>query len=140
MPCKGSPTIVYLHGSAGGRDSADGIPALLEDDHRFCAYDAARYPREVVGMVLLDSALPAYLGIYKRLYPPGSGPQPGEWRDEPEQLDRLATFRQAARHQGRKVRIPVTYIATPLAGATARSWWPFARRSGRSSAASRPDA
>lgn len=72
---------------------------------------AARYPGEVAGMVLLDSTLPAYLDMYKRLFPPGSGPQPGEWQNEAERLDRLATFRQAGRVQGHKAKIPVTYIA-----------------------------
>jgi pimeloyl-ACP methyl ester carboxylesterase len=75
---------------------------------------AARYPHDVAGMVLLDSTLPAYLGIYKRLFRPGSGPQPGEWRGEAEKLDRLATFRQAGRVQGRRPKIPVTYIAASL--------------------------
>ena len=73
---------------------------------------AARYPDEVAGMVLLDSTLPAYLDVYERLYPPGSGPQPGEWKQEAERLDRLATFEEAGRIQGRRAEIPVTYIAT----------------------------
>ena len=74
----------------------------------------AAYPKQVAGMVLLDSTVPAYLDIYERLFPPGSGPQPGEWRDEAERLDRLATFRQAGTVQGRTARIPVTYIAAKL--------------------------
>ena len=73
---------------------------------------AARYPDEVAGMVLLDSTLPAYLDMYKRLFRPGSGPQPGEWRNEAEKLDRLATFRQAGEVQDHRPKIPVTYIAT----------------------------
>ena len=75
---------------------------------------AAAYPAEVAGMVLLDSTVPAYLDMYKRLYPPGSGPQPGEWRHEAERLDRLATFREAGKIQSRKAKIPVTYIAAKL--------------------------
>lgn len=75
---------------------------------------AASYPKDVAGMVLLDSTLPAYLDIYKRLFPPGSGPRPGEWRSEAEKLDRLATFRQAGKVQGRMPKIPVTYIAAAL--------------------------
>lgn len=71
---------------------------------------AAAYPADVAGMVLLDSTLPPYLGMYKRLFPPGSGPQPGEWKGEAERLDRLTTFRQAGKIQGRKPKIPVTYI------------------------------
>lgn len=71
---------------------------------------AAKYPADVAGMVLLDSTLPAYLDMYKRLFPPGSGPQPGEWKNEAERLDRLVTFRQAGTVQGRRPRIPVTYI------------------------------
>ena len=69
------------------------------------------YPKDVAGMVLLDSTLPAYLDIYKRLFPPGSGPKPGEWRGEAEKLDRLATFQQAGKVQDRRLKIPVTYIA-----------------------------
>lgn len=75
---------------------------------------AAKYPADVAGMVLLDSTVPAYLEMYKRLYPPGSGPQPGEWRDETEQLDRLATFREMGKIQNRRRAMPVTYIATTL--------------------------
>ena len=75
---------------------------------------AAAYPAEVAGMLLLDSTVPAYLDMYKRLYPPGSGPQPGEWRREAERLDRLATFREAGKIQSRKAKIPVTYIAAEL--------------------------
>ena len=71
---------------------------------------AATYPRDVAGMVLLDSTLPAYLDMYKRLYPPGSGPQPGEWRNEAERLDRLTTFRQAGTVQKQQLDMPVTYI------------------------------
>jgi pimeloyl-ACP methyl ester carboxylesterase len=65
---------------------------------------AARYPKDVAGMVLLASALPAYLEI-------GAGPPPGTWRTETEHLDRLATLRQAGRVQGQGRRIPVTYMA-----------------------------
>lgn len=75
---------------------------------------AATYPKDVAGMVLLDSTVPAYLGIYKRLYEPGFGPKPGEWRKESERLDRLTTFRQAAPIQARRAKIPVTYIAAKL--------------------------
>ncbi len=75
---------------------------------------AAAYPKEVAGMVLLDSTLPAYLDMYERLYPPGSGPQPGEWKDEAERLDRLATFREAGKIQSRTAKMPVTYIAAKL--------------------------
>jgi len=166
----GSPTIVFLHGSAreegdSGVEAAGPLAGLLDGKHRFCAYDranvgrsdkvagrltgsysvrdleallreaevpgpyvllaqslggaiadlyAAKHPQDVAGMVLLDSTVPAYLGIYKRLYPPGSGPQIGEWRNEAEHLDRLATFREAAKVQSRKIRMPVTYIAAKL--------------------------
>lgn len=75
---------------------------------------AAAYPEEVAGMVLLDSTLPAYLDMYERLFPPGSGPQPGEWKQEAERLDRLATFRQAGQVQKLRPRIPVTYIAAAV--------------------------
>ena len=75
---------------------------------------AAKYPKEVAGMVLLDSTLPAYLDMYKRQFPPGSGPQPNEWKNEAELLDRLATFRQAGEIQGHKPKIPVTYIAAAI--------------------------
>ena len=75
---------------------------------------AEAYPDDVAGMVLLDSTVPAYLGICKRLYPPGSGPQPGQWRGEAERLDRLATFREAGTIQGHRPKIPVTYIAAKL--------------------------
>lgn len=167
---KGSPTVVYLHGSVRQKGDAGGeragrIPALLEARHRVCVYDranvgrsdsvpgrvtgrdsakdlhaligsaglkgpfvllgsslggaisdlyAAAYPRDVAGMVLLDSTLPAYLEMYKRLYPPGSGPQPGEWKREAERLDRLATFRQARQVQGQSRKIPVTYVGATV--------------------------
>ncbi len=75
---------------------------------------AAAYPKDVAGMVLLDSTLPTYLDIYERLFPPGSGPQPGEWKGEAEHLDRLATFRQAGEVQGQRRKIPVTYVAAAL--------------------------
>jgi len=70
---------------------------------------AASYP-DVAGMVLLDSSLPAYLEMYKRLFPAGAGPQPGDWKGEAEKLDKLTTFRQAGTIQGRRPKIPVTYI------------------------------
>lgn len=73
---------------------------------------AASYPDDVAGMVLLDSSLPAYLGMYKRLFPPGAGPQPGDWRSEAEKVDRLSTYRQAGTIQGRRPKIAVTYIGT----------------------------
>ncbi len=71
---------------------------------------AARYPKDVAGMILLDSTLPDYLEMYRRFFPRGAGPQPGEWKREAEMLDRLTTFRQAATIQGRRRTIPVTYI------------------------------
>jgi len=71
---------------------------------------AASYPKDVTGMVLLDSSLPAYLDMYKRLFPAGAGPQPGDWKGEAEKLDKLTTFRQAGTIQGRRPKIPVTYI------------------------------
>lgn len=71
---------------------------------------AASYPEDVAGMVLLDSSLPAYLDMYKRLFPPGAGPQPGDWKREAEKLDKLTTFRQAGTFQQRRARIPATYI------------------------------
>lgn len=167
---KGSPTVVYLHGSVReqgdpGHERAGKIPELLGARRRVCVYDranvgrsdsvrgrltgrdsaedlhallrsagvkgphvllgaslggaisdlyAAAYPKDVAGMVLLDSTLPAYLDMYKRLFPPGSGPQPGEWRQEAEHLDRLATFRQAGEVQGQRRKIPVTYIAATV--------------------------
>ena len=64
---------------------------------------AARYPREVAGMVLLASTLPAYLEI-------AAVARPGDWRTEAEHLDRLATFRQVGQVQGQRRKIPVTYI------------------------------
>ncbi len=73
---------------------------------------AARYPKDVAGMVLLDSTLPDYLEMYRRFFPRGAGPQPGEWKREAEMLDRLTTFRQAGTIQDRKLKIPVTYIGT----------------------------
>ena len=167
---KGSPTVVFLHGSVreegeAGHERAGRIPALLDARRRVCVYDranvgrsdsvpgrltgkdsvkdlhallgaaeveppfvllgaslggaisdlyAATYRKDVAGMVLLDSTLPAYLDMYERLFPPGSGPQPGEWRKEAEHLDRLALFRQAGEIQGQRRRIPVTYLAAAV--------------------------
>ena len=167
---KGSPTVVFLHGSVreegeAGHERAGRIPALLDARRRVCVYDranvgrsdsvrgrltgkdsahdlhallraagvqpqfvllgaslggaisdlyAATYRKDVAGMVLLDSTLPAYLDMYKRLFPPGSGPQPDEWQREAEHLDRLALFRQAGEVQGHRRKIPVTYIAAAV--------------------------
>ena len=111
-------------GPLTGRDSAKDLHALLAAARIRRPYVllgaslggaiadiyAAAYPADVAGMVLLDSTLPAYLDMYKRHFPPGAGPQPGEWRDEAEKLDRLATFREAGRIQSRKLKMPVTYI------------------------------
>jgi pimeloyl-ACP methyl ester carboxylesterase len=115
-------------GRLTGRDSAEDLHALLESADVPGPYVllgaslggaisdiyAATYPKEVAGMVLLDSTLPPYLDMYKRLFPPGAGPQPNQWRNEAERLDRLATFRQAGEIQGRRPRIPVTYIAAAI--------------------------
>lgn len=70
---------------------------------------AARYPKDVAGMVLLASTLPAELEM-------GGGPPPGGWRTETEHVDRPATYRQAGRIQAERRRIPVTFMAatTPL--------------------------
>ncbi len=111
-------------GPLTGRDSAKDLHALLGAARVRGPYVllgaslggaiadiyAASWPKDVAGMVLLDSTLPAYLDMYRRLYPPGSGPQPGEWRHEAERLDRLATFRQAGTIQGERLEMPVTYI------------------------------
>jgi len=64
---------------------------------------AARYPKEVAGMVLLASTLPPYLEI-------GAISRPGNWRTEAEHLDRLTTFRQLGQVQAQRLKIPVTYI------------------------------
>lgn len=115
-------------GRLTGRDSANDLHALLRSAHVERPYVLlgaslggaisdlylAAHPKDVAGMVLLDSTLPAYLDMYKRLFPPGSGPQPGEWKGEAEHLDRLATFRQAGEVQGQRHRIPVTYIAAAV--------------------------
>lgn len=63
----------------------------------------ARYPKDVAGMVLLASTLPAYPEI-------GAVARPGHWRTEAEHLDRRATFRAVGRIQGQTRKIPVTYI------------------------------
>ena len=113
-----------VRGPLTGRDSAKDLHALLAAARVRGPYVllgaslggaiadiyAATYPADVAGMVLLDSTLPAYLDMYRRHFPPGAGPQPGEWRHEAERLDRLATFRQAGTVQGRKLQMPVTYI------------------------------
>ena len=113
-----------VRGPLTGRDSAKDLHALLAAARVRGPYVllgaslggaiadiyAASHPADVAGMVLLDSTLPAYLDMYKRHFPPGAGPQPGEWRDEAEKLDRLATFRQAGTIQSRKLKMPVTYI------------------------------
>lgn len=75
---------------------------------------AAAYRKDAAGMVMLDSTLPPYLDMCKRLFPPGSGPQPNDWKTEAERLDRLTTFRQAGEVQGRRPKIPVTYIAAAV--------------------------
>jgi pimeloyl-ACP methyl ester carboxylesterase len=105
-------------GRLTGRDSAEDLHALLRSAEVPGPYVllgaslggaiadifAAAHPKEVAGMFLLDSTLPDYLDMYKRLFPPGSGPQPNEWRKEAERLDRLETFRQAGQIQARRAR------------------------------------
>lgn len=71
---------------------------------------AATYPDDVAGMVLLDSPLPDALR-YVRYVPPADRPAPDDWKESPERMDELTTFRQAQALQGKEPKIPVTIIA-----------------------------
>ena len=72
---------------------------------------AATYPEEVVGMVLLDSPLPDMYKYELRFIPKEDRLKLDSWKESPERMDELTTFRQAQALQGREPRIPVTYIA-----------------------------
>jgi pimeloyl-ACP methyl ester carboxylesterase len=74
---------------------------------------AVTHPEQVVGMVLLDPSLPDELArIADVVLPPEYRLRPNEWRSSAEQLDRLATFRQAEALIGREPPIPVTLLGT----------------------------
>ncbi len=60
--CSRSPPYVLLVGASLG----GAIPDIY----------AARYPKDVAGMIVLDSTLPDYLEMYRRFFPRGAGPQP----------------------------------------------------------------
>jgi hypothetical protein len=62
-------------------------------------------------MVMLDSPLPDALVSEARFVPKQHQVKAGDWKDSPELMDDLTTFRQAQRLQGREPRIPVTYLA-----------------------------
>jgi pimeloyl-ACP methyl ester carboxylesterase len=71
---------------------------------------AASYPDDVAGMVLLDAPLPDTFKYEGRYLPKDDLPKPDDWKDSPERVDDLTTFRQAQELQGKEPRIPVTYI------------------------------
>lgn len=72
---------------------------------------AATYPEDVTGMVLLDSPLPDTFKYELRYIPPADRPKPDDWKESPERMDELTTFRQAQALQGNEPKIPVTYLA-----------------------------
>lgn len=72
---------------------------------------AATYPDDVLGMVLLDAALPTDPEIDGRFLPKTVQPQPGDWTRNVEQLDTLTTYRQAQDLQDRVLSIPLAFLA-----------------------------
>ena len=59
---------------------------------------AATYPKEVVGLVLLDPNLPGYHD------------EPFDWKPTTEQIDQMAVSREASKLEGHEPDIPVTLV------------------------------
>jgi pimeloyl-ACP methyl ester carboxylesterase len=110
-PLTGKDQVEDLHGLLAGAD-VPGPYILLGASHGGLLADmyAASYPDEVAGMVLLDAPLPDTFEYEGRYLPRDDLPKPDDWKDSPERVDDLTTFRQAQALQGNEPRIPVTYI------------------------------
>ena len=114
-PVTGNDQVEDLHGLLAAAD-VPGPYVLLGASHGglIAAMYAATYPDDVVGMVLLDAPLPDTFKYAGRYLPKDDLPKPGDWRDSPEKVDDLTTFRQAQALQGNEPKIPVTYLAAKV--------------------------
>ncbi len=70
---------------------------------------AATYPKDVVGMVLLDAAFPDELDL-ERYIPKGERMTHDEWPQLPEQIDPLGVYEDGHALIGTEPAIPVTYL------------------------------
>ena len=74
---------------------------------------AATYPEDVTGMVLMDPSLPdEFNKIDARFLPVNERLQPDNWKTNIEQMDHLATYRQALAVPLSRTDIPLTFLAT----------------------------
>lgn len=78
---------------------------------------ASTYPGDVSGMVLLDPSLASELvKIDERFLPINERLQPDNWKHNIEQMDQLATYRQANAMPVRRTDIVLTFLATTRLG------------------------
>jgi pimeloyl-ACP methyl ester carboxylesterase len=70
---------------------------------------AATYPKEVVGMVLLDAAFPDELNL-ERYFPANDRMTHDEWPTLPEKIDPLAVYQDSHALIGKEPAIPMTYL------------------------------
>lgn len=72
---------------------------------------AARYPREVAGLVLLDATLPGYGRVYRALPARARELMADNLDGNPERIDFFASVREAQDVVGSLPDVPVTYLA-----------------------------
>lgn len=72
---------------------------------------AATYPDEIVGLVLLDPALPGGDAVIDAFLPEPQRLQTDTWKEGLEKLDLLVTDRQAKALAGSEPQVPMTLIA-----------------------------
>jgi len=111
-PVTGKDQVEDLHGLLAAAD----VPppyVLLGASHGglIAGMYAGTYPKDVAGMVLLDSPAPDTFKYEGRFLPKSALPQPDGWKDSPERVDDLTTIRQAQQLQRQAPKIAVTYIA-----------------------------
>ena len=106
--------ITVLAGCGGGSDGDRTATKTAAPPRLATTTPSATYPDDVVGMVLLDAPLPDTFKYAGRYLPKDDLPKPGDWRDSPEKVDDLTTFRQAQALRGNEPKIPVTYLAAKV--------------------------
>ena len=113
-PLSGQTSVADLHALLAAADERGPFVLLGSSFGGLIAYMyALTYPDEVVGMVLLDPSLPDELSrIADVVLPPDYQLLPNEWRSSVEQIDRLATYRQAEALIGKEPPIPVILLGT----------------------------
>jgi pimeloyl-ACP methyl ester carboxylesterase len=115
-PLTGEDSVADLHALLAAAD-VPGPYVLLGASHGglIAGMYAATHPDDVVGMVLLDSPLPDMLEAERPYLPEEDGEfGPDDWEDSPEKVDEATTIRQAQALQGRRPKIPVTYLAATV--------------------------